>query len=385
MDPFAYLIISLFFTSCMLAIIFFVAWRSFGRAPHALMWALAFSFGAFQWLLNSIGGDWFDDRRLYWMTATGTSIVVTTLAYGGFRLWAHLNPRWIALLVSGVGVWLAIGWNTVIDRHVGWSMSLSLVYTAALCVWCAVIILRKNQRTVAAEYGAATVFVLFGVSQFVVAWAAFMQGPELNEAYLAIYRQVNFLALPTAYIGMGLFTVFILASDMSEQMKKLARTDQLTGLLNRRGFHRLSDRMITHARAQGAPLSLILLDLDAFKSINDQHGHPTGDATLLSVGRFLNTRCGSSERAARLGGEEFVVIIPDADLDTATNHAEQIRQQLSELTIVKDHPSLRVTASFGVATLRDSDNDLYDLFKRADKAMYQSKRSGRNRVSVEVS
>ncbi|GJM10644.1 MAG: hypothetical protein DHS20C11_29200 [Lysobacteraceae bacterium] len=384
MDPFAYLIISLFFTSCMLSIIFFVAWRSFGREPHALMWALAFSCGAFQWLLNSIGSSWFDDRRLYWMTASATAIIVISLAYGGFRLWANLNPRWGRLALAGIAVWLAIGWHTIVERHVGWSMSLGLVFSASLCICCAAIIVQRSPRTLAAEYGAATVFLLFGVSQFVVAWAAFMQGPELNEDYLAIYRQVNFLALPTAYIGMGLFTVFILASDLSEQMKKLARTDQLTGLLNRRGFHQTSDEVIADARTDSKPLSLVLLDLDAFKTINDKHGHPTGDATLVSIGRFLSNCCGPSERAARLGGEEFVVIMPGSDLAQATERAEQLRQQLAALMIVERHPSLRITASFGVATLRDADSDLYDLFKRADRAMYQSKRSGRNRVSAET-
>lgn len=380
MTPFAYLIISLILTSIMLSVIFLMAWQTFGRKPYAMAWCVAYFSAAAQWSLNAFGSSIFEDRRVYWMVASAVAVVVVSLAFIGFRMWAGLKPFSKRLAAAGLILLAAIFWHTVVDRHVGWSMALGPAFAAIICIWCSVIIFRRNSRTAPAEYGAAIAFFAFGVAQLIAGAAAFLQGPEINDEYLNIYSEVNFLTLPTAYIGMGLFTVFILASDLSVQMKALARTDQLTGLLNRRGFDRLSEPLLAHARRNDEPLSLILCDVDWFKKINDAHGHWAGDQVLVQLANFLTTSSADGFHVARLGGEEFVVVAPNVGQDEAMQIAERMRSELQRLPIFRDDASVRITASFGIAELQPADRDLYDIFRRADIALYQAKEAGRNLV-----
>ena len=134
-------------------------------------------------------------------------------------------------------------------------------------------------------------------------------------------------------------------------------------------------RTMKASRTARRPMSLIVLDVDHFKKINDTHGHAMGDAVLVAIAGAISDDLGETGVVARIGGEEFMILLPDTDEFTATNKAERLREIIEDLS-----PSgLRVTASFGVTPLRPEDN--YDMiFSRADMAMYEAKRSGRNCV-----
>lgn len=165
----------------------------------------------------------------------------------------------------------------------------------------------------------------------------------------------------------------------AQQLEEQALTDSLTGLATRRHFLAEAEREIGRAR-RGHPLSLLVLDVDHFKSINDTHGHAAGDRTLTRLAAAVRAILREADLAGRLGGEEFGVLLPDTDDGVARAIAERLRTVIASAPVPLDGDGeLRVTASIGVATL-ERDRDIDAFIARADQAMYRAKRSGRNRV-----
>ncbi|MCB2186662.1 MAG: GGDEF domain-containing protein [Deltaproteobacteria bacterium] len=169
----------------------------------------------------------------------------------------------------------------------------------------------------------------------------------------------------------------------SLQLRHQATTDDLTGLYTRRHFTASLEQELRVARYLGHPLTLIILDLDHFKKVNDNYGHLAGDQVLLALGRVLRESTRSSDVCARLGGEEFAVILPRCSLDQALVLAERIRTSLENRAVDFNGQSIAVTASLGLAAYDPSANlDAGELTHRADQAMYAAKRAGRNRVKL---
>lgn len=168
-----------------------------------------------------------------------------------------------------------------------------------------------------------------------------------------------------------------------DEMKRLAQTDALTGLPNRRAALECLAICIAAARASGAALTIVFVDLDHFKRINDSHGHDCGDRVLRHVARTLCAAFRSGDHVARIGGEEFLVILPGADPTLARMRIESLRRMLSGAGAVLDGPGLAVTFSAGISALRPGDADGAALLQRADAAMYAAKHAGRDRTEME--
>ncbi len=162
------------------------------------------------------------------------------------------------------------------------------------------------------------------------------------------------------------------------QAERLATTDELTGITNRREFTRILNSELDRARRYGAPLSLIMYDLDHFKRVNDSFGHDVGDHVLQEVARLVNENIRSVDTAGRWGGEEFMVLMPQTVAASARTAAEKLRQAIAQHRFAE---AGTVTASFGVALLTPQD-DRDSLLKKADQALYQAKARGRNRVEI---
>jgi len=163
------------------------------------------------------------------------------------------------------------------------------------------------------------------------------------------------------------------------RIEKLSRTDTLTDLANRRHFMSYFDKILSQAQRHDHPLSLAMLDLDKFKDINDKFGHQAGDEVLSNLGELLKEKTRKEDLAGRIGGEEFAVLLTQADSEDARSYAERTRNKITEMEI--DSISTKVTASFGISTLKEDDDQEY-LMKRADRALYEAKAEGRNRVKV---
>ncbi|OGI67098.1 MAG: hypothetical protein A2W18_01885, partial [Candidatus Muproteobacteria bacterium RBG_16_60_9] len=166
------------------------------------------------------------------------------------------------------------------------------------------------------------------------------------------------------------------------ELSRKAVTDSLTGLYNRGYFQSSLTKEFSAARRKERPLSLVLVDIDFFKKINDNFGHQVGDAVLKHVAKILKSGCRDSDVVARYGGEEMVLILPETNLDHALEVAERIRRALAEQSYSDDSVNVPATASFGVATLNAQRDSAEALIKAADEALYRSKKEGRNRVTA---
>ena len=383
-SPVFYILVALALTSAMISVIFFMAWKMLGGKPYALSWAVAFLAATCQWSFNLASGL-FRDWETYWIIVNTFSLVVITLGIRGHcqrtnckRLPQNLWP-WAGLVYAGVV------WSTIFQPHIGISTAIVPGVGAMTLFGSAAMIVTHREVTRPAEWAAAIVMVLFGIAQMAAAVVGLMQGAAGDPVYRDLYLHFNFLTLPAGYTGIAMFVIFMLASDILEEMKDVAVRDQLTGLLNRRGFNEQGARAYSIARRAGHPISVIMTDIDRFKDINDEFGHAAGDNALCHFARILAVGRRAEDVLARVGGEEFAIVLPGTGLESALKIADGLCILIETSPIKVDGNTLPMTASFGVATLSNSDTCLSDVILRADRALYRSKRSGRNRVDLESS
>lgn len=168
-------------------------------------------------------------------------------------------------------------------------------------------------------------------------------------------------------------------ATLFQQAMNLAFTDVLTQTRNRSAFNDTVRREMRLAHRNGKHLSVVFIDIDHFKSINDNYGHQCGDLALTSVAKWINESIRSSDIVFRYGGEEFVVLLSDTDLHGAELLAERIRQNIENHIFAYGLETIRMTASLGTSSLR-GDDTLDNFIDRADQAMYRAKQAGRNRV-----
>lgn len=164
-----------------------------------------------------------------------------------------------------------------------------------------------------------------------------------------------------------------------EEVQRLSVTDPLTGLNNRRHFSTLLDSELRRASRYARPLTVVMIDVDYFKKVNDRYGHPVGDRVLVAVARACVAGVRSTDHGARLGGEEFCLLLPETNRAGGAALAERLRGAIAALSFEADGATFAVTASFGVAE-RGEDEEQESLLARADGALYEAKHGGRNRV-----
>lgn len=260
-------------------------------------------------------------------------------------------------------------------RHPGgrWSEREAQLHFSVAPLWW-------QRRDVQAAAGLLLLLLLFGLYRFGV------QGYKRRNERLAglvrerthdLQQQAQRLLLANQEKS-ELLTRLRLRSDAFERQ---AHEDALTGLPNRRQFDESFARDLSRARRSGRLLSLVILDIDYFKRINDQHSHATGDAVLHEVGALLTEACRASDLPARLGGEEFAILLSDTPADEAERACARIREMFHARSDWGGVAGLRVTFSAGVAELRE-DESASSLMQRADLALYQAKSAGRDCICV---
>ena len=170
---------------------------------------------------------------------------------------------------------------------------------------------------------------------------------------------------------------------MQERLLNQSIRDPLTGLFNRRYLQESLDRELNRAARSKKPLGLIMLDIDHFKNFNDTHGHDAGDAVLREVAAMLSNHLRKPDSACRYGGEEFTLILPDADLKAGIQKAEQLREAAKRLEIQYGRQLVGpITLSLGVACFPEHGTSSSELLQAADAALYESKTAGRDKVSA---
>lgn len=203
-------------------------------------------------------------------------------------------------------------------------------------------------------------------------------------------RELDNIALAVQAFGAALARLSQYAIELEQeiaerqkaqaQLLELATTDSLTGLHNRRHFMESAQQELDRARRYQTPLSLALLDADHFKAVNDRYGHPVGDQALQMLAATGRRLLRDIDLFARIGGEEFAILLPQTDHAAAWIVADRLRQAIMDQSIATEEGPLRLTVSLGLASLDPATADLDDLIRRADLALYQAKQNGRNRV-----
>ncbi|WP_193337824.1 GGDEF domain-containing protein [Devosia beringensis] len=207
-------------------------------------------------------------------------------------------------------------------------------------------------------------------------------GPGATEQdyVTTTYAAISQASGAVLLVAHGLLLLLLLVRASMDEMTTRSETDTLSGLLNRRGFEGRAEKMLVRAHRIGLPMTLLVADLDHFKSINDNHGHAVGDRVIAAFAKVFKTAVDHRSVLGRLGGEEFAVLVPASTLVSAQALGHGIRQEFSALSGALT-PGQRLSVSLGVAQMRSGEG-LFELMHRADAALYQAKRTGRDRVCV---
>ena len=293
------------------------------------------------------GGEAALDRwlRLHWAI-----VLLTSLLWGGMFCWISLDARFGDARVT------------------------ALLFTLGLCT------------AVAHAFSMRRAFAFASIGMMCLPGLALMMADPAQQA------SGMMCMLYLAYVVISLlrsYHEYQQRLDLDQELRtqrdlfsRQSRMDSLTDLANRRQFSDVLARATAQAHVEGGPLSLLLLDIDHFKQINDSHGHAIGDACLVAIaGRLDGAFAGEGDLAARVGGEEFGVILEGQDLAMAMQRAERFRVGLEEHPIAIDGLTLRMTVSIGVVEFDRSKHESHDaLYHGADLAVYRAKAAGRNRV-----
>lgn len=383
-SPVFYIQVALLLISIMISVTFFIAWKTLGEKPYALSWAVGFLAATFQWAFN-LGAGWFSNADVHWLIVNALALVLITLGLRGHcqRTDCERLPK--NLWPYAVAAFAVVAWTTLVDSHIGIKMAVVPAVAAITLFMSASMVLRHREHSRPAEIAAAVTMTVFGLAQLAAAGMAVQQGAGGDAAFLLRYIHFNFLTLPAGYTGMAMFVIFMLASDLSEQMKEFAIKDQLTDVYNRRGFGEYAARAFATARRTDLPVSVIMCDIDRFKRFNDEYGHVAGDTALHHFAELLCDDRRSDDIVARIGGEEFVIALPGTALEEAMRLADKLCAKIEASPFELEGEAMPMTASFGVASISDRDVCFTDIVIRADRALYRSKRAGRNRVDLESS
>jgi diguanylate cyclase (GGDEF)-like protein len=294
----------------------------------------------------------------------------------GLRQRAQKGDRGFVLL--GIWVGTTIGTSMLQDIAIedpAMRSAISLVVVACGACLAAVAIGPRHRHSAWSAWLGATVNMSFAALCLLLAVVALRFPAE-------VMMEVTSLVIMPLLVLCGVVIMVCLNEDRAQSLERLARTDALTGVWNRRGFEEGARHLLDRFHASGGRIAAVAIaDIDGFKGINDGHGHAVGDTTLA---RFAETLRGATEAGdllARLGGEEFAILAIGVDGPALLQRMDRVRSQLTVPSI--DPNGLpAITASFGVATLDADHRSLRDALERADRALYRAKSDGRNRVTL---
>lgn len=360
------------------AVAFLTASHQIKRANYWRSWTIAN-------LITSAAelGFVFEDRLpelLIYLLPNGLLVAAFTLYGLGARQfdnkptdYARLFLPLPAFLVIGVASYLQSDYSQV---YIGTNAILAfLALDSAYEYW------REREDGLTSRYGLVFSFGLMGTSFFSRAIQGIsLQGQMapglIDDTMLTLHIMAALIVITTA----GAFALALAYEKQAEDHREEARRDPLTGAFNRREFKRRLLQLLQSGNR--APFALVQFDLDHFKSINDRYGHSAGDEVLQTCSDVMQWHLREEDLFARVGGEEFVALMPDIDYKKAVEIAEKIRKTVSDVPLTFSSGNVRMTLSAGLYHGAGEDGDFEKVLKIADEALYASKKSGRNQVSI---
>ena len=362
---------------------FLAVYRHNQKYEAALLFGLSYCIGSFGFLI-----DFFRDYFIaYWTASLANTCYATTLflfVHASY-LWSGIQRPWkstiLTLAISGIG----FGYLMFVEPHfvlrtvwinfcygVMTLIGIPAFYAAATS---------KLRKALAVAYALTCLqffvrpIVVLQVSQTPLTWEAYSQ---------SLFSAAVHMTMAVAAIGLGMGLLISFVMRIIEDLKANSQTDVLSGLCNRGGFETNSLKLVNDSRKSGKPISIVTANIDHCKMVNDNHGHAFGDVVIQRFGQLILKQVRPSDVAARMAGEEFVIVLEDTSLRDATAIAQHLRVGFSRNNFSEDPfvSGSYLTCSFGVAQLA-RDERLEKTLKRADAALYLSKSKGRNRVSTE--
>ena len=305
--------------------------------------------------------------------------VAVGMIWSGARQFHGLPVQWIAMFF-GAAFWLLACFVPAFALSAASRIVVCAIIVAGYTFLTAAELRRERRKSLIRRWPAVFVPMLHGaIFLFPVALATISPDDGIHSiarGWIAVFAIEILL-----YIVGTAFIVLILAKDRTVHLyKTAATTDPLTGLLNRRGFFEAAGLVMGRNRKSMAPVSVLAFDLDHFKSVNDRYGHAVGDAVLQLFARVVRETMRADDVIGRLGGEEFVAVLPGALKDAAAA-GERVRSALAAASIVRNGQHIAATVSIGVASGSPS-CAVDSLITRADEALYRAKTGGRNRVET---
>lgn len=267
-----------------------------------------------------------------------------------------------------------------------WNIGVTLIMLVGLYIF---IPTRVKLASLAAGFGiAGTLYTLFlkGASSASLVGLGFILALPTVVGYVAslrlqiVQREQFALLRGMVDVNRALESEIKRREELEVELKRQATTDPLTGLFNRRQYELLFERERERARRLDSPMSLCVLDLDHFKQVNDKYGHDLGDQVLKHIATLFTQRLRQSDIVGRFGGEEFIMLLPDTDLAQASIVVNRMREHLLASPLVTPEVTIALSATFGVTEVAADDRAIEDVIRRADKALYDGKQAGRNRV-----
>ena len=376
--PFDYssMLIALGFAAACLAAMLFVAWFSARSERFLLTWSVGMAFV----VVHVAVYGFYSTTPRPGIEAVGFACLIVGLA---LLLVAakqvrkrKLSPGFIIALFAGSLIVALAGFFTSMN---GIGFMTTNVVAAVLLIATAAQYAKVRDEAPGAAMGLMLLYGVTGISFFLCAAVLAVEGAWVIDRAPENWAEKLNIAVAIACLpGVGALSLALNQARLARTHRRDAETDMLTGLLNRRAlFERYSDRRLD-------PLtSVVVFDLDHFKSVNDSFGHAVGDEVLRRFAEALRTSVRGVDTVARLGGEEFAVVLPRSRAESAMQVAERVRQAFADEFVETVDGAIRSTVSAGVATADGTDEMFADVLRRADQALYAAKHNGRDRVIAE--
>ena len=362
--------------------VFALAWRQHPGIPALRYWSWTYLLNALG-LLLILARNTVPVKPL--LIASNVSVGLAAIALlAASRSFLGRGPLhrlvWLPFILAMSGIF----YFTYIDVNFVARVTIASTYLGSMALWVAVEHLRQPAAEQTAPMRAMIALMLLHVAvhggrvvSFATGWttSADLLDPTLIQT-IVFYEACLFVVL------VPIVCLVMTAERLQTHLRHTASTDSLTGLMNRRAFLEESDRRFRQARRSQGTITLMLIDIDHFKAVNDRHGHGAGDAVLIGLARLLDVSLRRSDLACRYGGDEFCVLLPDTGAAAALRVAETLRARFSGAGFQSAGETVGTTLSIGIAENGPSVDTLEGLISRADAALYRMKRAGRNRAAI---
>jgi diguanylate cyclase (GGDEF)-like protein len=344
--------------------------------PALKWWGTAYLLGAASVALWTLAGQTLSETMLTALNAVG--FVACGMVWNASRVFHGRKPN-LPGLVLGALAWIAAV-TTLAPEASALRMTIGAGIVAIYAALTAGELWTERRRKLQRRWPAVAIPVLHGVVLMLPILLGDLFRPQESGLHHSIWVTVFSIELMLYVVG-TVFVIFMLVSERTVTAHKTAASmDPLTGMFNRRGFAEATSRVIEREAQAGRPVTVMIFDIDHFKSINDRFGHPAGDEILKLFATVVINNLRITDLSGRVGGEEFAALLP-CELEEGVLVAERVREAFATSGIVVDEGPVDTTVSIGVAG-GPAGTELEVLLAAADTALYQAKRSGRNRVEA---